>query len=148
MSVCLERTFLIPDATVDSVTDVCHKILRDMRLKIIKREAVEQEQTTILAGEGSLIPLITKVLLYPLGLDDYVQAAQRSGVHIVISPADKGVYLRVCGIALGEATGKPEEYTKEDFMEEVTDTLEAWNFEDRFINRIKAAFPKTKEIDQ
>jgi hypothetical protein len=32
-------------------------------------------------------------------------------------------------------------------IEEVTDTMDAWDFEDKFINKMKAAFPRMKEID-
>lgn len=145
MAVCLGKEFLIHDATVDEVIDACQKALREMGLKIIKRELTSEGRTTVLAGEGALVPLMMKALLVPLGLDDYVRAAQRSGVHIVISPSEDGIHLYVCGIALDEATGKLEKYTKEDIMEEVTDALEVWDFEDKFINKIKATF-KIKEI--
>jgi hypothetical protein len=146
LSICFERELLIPGTNVSEVVDACHKALRDIGLKMIKEESTKEGQTTAFAGEGRLVPLITKTLLSPFGLDDYVRAAQRSGVHIVISADKEGVRLYACGIALNEVTGKLEEYTEEDLMEEVTDTLEAWDFEDKFINKISAIFPKTEEI--
>ena len=146
MSVCFKKKLLISNATVDEVVKVCHEVLKDMGLKITKEEATKEGQTTVFAGEGALVPLMTKALLYPLGLDDYVRSAQRSGIHIVISAGEDGIHLVACGIALDEVTGELEEYTKEDFMEEVTDTLEATDFEDKFVNKILARFPMTEEI--
>ena len=133
-------------ATVDEVVKVCHDILRRMGLKIMKEEPTKEGQTTVFAGEGALVPLMTKVLLSPLGIDNYVRAAQRSGIHIVISPSKKGPHLYACGLALDELTGQLEKYTKEELMEEVTDMVEAWDFEDKFIQEISTRFPKVKEI--
>lgn len=147
MSVCFERKLLISSATVDEVVKVCHDVLRDMGLKIMKEESTKEGQTTVFAGEGALVPLMTKALLSPLGLDNYVRAAQRSGIHIVISPSEKGIHLYACGLALDESTGKLEKYTKEELMEEVTDMVEAWDFENKFIQKISTRFPKVKEIE-
>lgn len=146
----LERKFLIRGANPSQVLDVCHKALRDIGLKVAEEEETEEGRTTILAAEGRAVPLIVKFLLAPIeaiaSIEPYIRAAQRSGVHVVISPAKDGTCLCVYGVALDELTGRLEKYTKEEFMEEVTDTLEAWDFEDKFINKIKAAFPKLKEI--
>jgi hypothetical protein len=50
-------------------------------------------------------------------------------------------------MALDETTGKLARYTKEDLVEEVTNTMEALDFENKFINKIRVAFPKAKEIE-
>ena len=147
MSVCFRKKLLISDATVDEVVKVCHDVLRGMGLKIMKEESTKEGQTTVFAGEGALVPLMTKALLSPLGIDNYVRAAQRSGIHIVISPREKGIHLYACGLALDELTGKLEKYTKEELMEELTDMVEAWDFEDKFIQKISTRFPKVKEIE-
>ena len=146
MSVCFRKKLFIGNATVDEVVKVCHDILRRMGLKIMKEESTKEGQTTVFAGEGALVPLMTKVLLSPLGIDNYVRAAQRSGIHIVVSPSKKGTHLYACGLALDELTGQLEKYTKEELMEEVTDMVEAWDFEDKFIQEISTRFPKVKEI--
>jgi hypothetical protein len=145
MATCRERELYIPDAKISKIVDVCNQALKEMKLKVIEEKSDGEGETTILAGEGALIPLLMKVLLHPIGLDDYIRAAQRSGIHIIISPSKKGVHLYTCGIALNEVTGKLKEYTKEDIIEEVTDTLEESNFEDLFIKKIKTTFPKIKE---
>jgi hypothetical protein len=146
MSVCFEKKLLIDDSTVEEVVKVSHDILKDMGLKIMKEESTKEGRITVFAGEGALVPLVTKGLLAPLGLDNYTRAAQRSGVHVVVLPSEKGIYLYVCGLALDEATGEPEKYSKEDLLEEVTDTLEAWDFEEKFIRKILTKFPKIKEV--
>ena len=145
---CLEREFVIKDATVDEVVDACNKAFKDMGLKITGEEFTKDGKTIVHAAEGALIPLMMKILLYPLRLGDYVKAAQRSGIHVAVSPAKDGVHLYTCGIALDERTGKLAEYTKEEFVEEATDIMEAWDFENGFINKIKAVFPKIKEKRQ
>lgn len=147
MSVCFRKELLISNATVDEVVKVCHDVLRSMGLKIMKEESTKEGKTTVFAGEGALVPLMTKALLSPLGIDNYVRAAQRSGIHIVISPSEKGIHLYACGLALDESTGKLEKYTKEELMEEVTDMVEAWDFEDKIIQKISTRFPKVKEIE-
>lgn len=145
MATCRERELFIPDVKMDKIIDVCNQALKEMKLHLIEEKSDAEGKTSILAGEGALIPFLLKVMLHPVGLDDYVRAAQRSGVHIVISPSRNGVHLYTCGIALNEVTGKLKEYTKEDIVEEVTDTLEEWNFEDSFIKKIKKIFPKIVE---
>jgi hypothetical protein len=145
MATCRERELFIPDVKMDKIIDVCNQTLKEMKLHLMEEKSDAEGKTSILAGEGALIPFLVKVMLHPVGLDDYARAAQRSGVHIVISPSKNGVHLYTCGIALNEVTGKLKEYTKEDIVEEVTDTLEEWNFEDSFIKKIKTMFPKTVE---
>jgi hypothetical protein len=144
---CLEREFVIKNATVDKVVDACNKALEEMGLRTMEEEFTKDGKTIVLAAEGPLVPLMMKVLLYPLRLGDYVKAAQRSGIHVAVSPAKDGIHLFTCGIALDERTGKLADYSKEEVMEEVTDAMEAWDFEDKFINKIKAAFPNIKEIE-
>ncbi len=146
MSVCFERELLIVNTNVDKVVNACHTTLKEIGLKVMKTESTKEGKTTLFAGEGRLVPLLTKALLYPLGLDDYIPSAQRSGIHIMISPRADGIHVIVCGIALDEMTAKLEEYTKEDFIEEVTDTLEAWDFEEKFIKKLLKSFPKSKEL--
>jgi hypothetical protein len=51
-----------------------------------------------------------------------------------------------CGIALSEITGKLASYTKDEVVEEVTDAMEALDFENRFIKKILKHFPKAKQI--
>jgi hypothetical protein len=118
-----------------------------MGLKIMKTEASKEGKTTVLAGEGAVVPLLVRVLSYPFSLGDYLKAAQRSGVHVVVSQGQDGVRIFSCGIALDEISGKRAKYSKQEMIEEVTDTMEAWDFEGKFINRMKAAFPQMKEID-
>jgi hypothetical protein len=143
---CVMREFIIHDASVNEVEKACHKALKEMGLKILKEEETGGGSVAVLAAEGALVPVIVKAFLAPLGLDDYVRAAQRSGLHIGISPGEDGIHLYFCGIALEEVTGKLKQYTQEDIWEEVTDMLEEENFEDKFIKRILSAFPKTEEI--
>ncbi len=145
MSVCFERKFLIRNISVGEVHDVCHRILREMGLKIMKEEFSEDGKTTVLAGEGALVPLITKALLNPFGLDDYVKSAQRTGIHLILSPTKSGVNLYLCGIALEDFGGKHKEYTREEVVEEVTDTLEDWEFEEKFLKKLLSIYPETKE---
>ncbi len=146
-AVCMEKSFLIPDANIDEVIETCHRVLREMGLKIMKTEASQEGKTTVLAGEGAIVPLLVRALSFPFSLGDYVKAAQRSGVHVVVTQSGDGVRLFSCGIALDEVSGREAKYTKEEMIEEVTDTMEAWDFEDRFINRMKVAFPRMKEIE-
>jgi hypothetical protein len=67
-------------------------------------------------------------------------------VHVVISPSKEGVIIYSCGLALDELTGKLAEYASDEDVEEITDTMEALDFENKFIMKIKTLFPKTKEI--
>jgi hypothetical protein len=146
-AVCLERKLLIPDAKVDEVASACQKAFKEMGLKIMQTEKTKEGSTTVLAGEGALVPLTLRTLLYPFSLQQYVKAAQRSGVHVVISPSEQGTIIYSCGLALDELTGKPAKYASDEDIEEITDTMEALDFENKFIAKIKAIFPKTKEIE-
>ena len=146
-AVCLEKKLLIPEANVDEVASACQKAFKEMGLKVMKTEKTSEGNTTVLAGEGALVPLTLRTLLYPFSLQQYVKAAQRSGVHVVISPSEKGVVVFSCGLALDELTGKPAKYASDDDIEEITDTMEALDFEDKFIKKIKTIFPKTKEME-
>ncbi len=146
-AVCMAKSFLIPDANVDEVIETCHRVLKEMGLKIMKTEASQEGKTTVLAGEGAIVPLLVRALSFPFSLGDYVKAAQRSGVHVVVTQSEDGVRLFSCGIALDEISGKEAKYTKEEMIEEVTDTMEAWDFEDKFINKMKVVFPRMKEIE-
>lgn len=144
--VCMDREVLIEDAPVDEVISFCNQALKGMRLRIEKEESSQDGRTTIFASEGAVVPLTLKVLLYPFSLGEYVKTAQRSGMHIVISPAKDGIHVYSCGIALDEVTGKLAEYTKDEIVEEVTNTMEALDFENKFIKRILVKFPKAKQI--
>jgi hypothetical protein len=145
-AVCLEREILIEDVSVAEVTSFCNETLKEMRLKIKKEESSRDGKTTIFASEGALVPLISKVLLYPFSLSEYIKTAQRSGLHVVISPGKDGIHVYSCGLALDEITGKLAKYTKEEVFEEVTDTMEALDFENKFIKKITEHFPKAKQI--
>ena len=145
--VCLERKLVVPDATVEDVALACQRVFKEMGLKVMKTEKTKEGSTTVLAGEGALVPLTLRTLLYPFSIQQYVKAAQRSGVHVVISPSEEGTILYSCGLALDEITGKPaKEFTEED-MDEITNTMEALDFENKFLNKIKDLFPKTREIE-
>jgi hypothetical protein len=117
-----------------------------MGLKVTKEEKTKEGSTIVLASEGALVPLTLRTLLYPFSLQQYVKAAQRSGVHVVISPSEEGVIVYSCGLALDELTGKPAKYSEED-VEEFTDTMEALDFENKFVRKMKSIFPKTREIE-
>jgi len=145
-AVCLEKEVLIKDASVDEVISFCNEALKDMKLGIKKEELSRDGKTTIFASEGALIPLVMKTLLFPFSLGEYVRAAQRSGMHVVVSPSKDGIHLYSCGIALDEITGKLAKYTKDEVVEEVTDTMEALDFENKFIKRILEHFPKSKQV--
>jgi hypothetical protein len=145
-AVCLEKEVLIKDASVEEVISFCNEALKEMKLRIKKEESSHDGKTTILASEGALVPLVLKTLLFPFSLGEYVKAAQRSGMHVVISPSKDGIHLYSCGIALDEITGKLAKYTKDEVVEEVTDTMEALDFENKFIKRILEHFPKSKQI--
>lgn len=145
--VCLERKFLIPDAKVEDVALACQKAFKEMGLKVMKTEKAKEGSTTVLAGEGALVPLTLRTLLFPFSLQQYFKIAQRSGVHVVISPSKEGTMIYSCGLALDERTGKPAEYVSDEDVEEITDTMEALDFENKFLAKIKAIFPKTSEIE-
>lgn len=146
-AVCLERKLLIPEAKVVDVTSACQKAFKEMGLRIMQTEKTKEGSTEVLAGEGALVPLTLRTLLYPFSLQHYIKVAQRSGVHVVISPSEGGVVLYSCGLALDEMTGKPAKYASDEDVEEITDTMEALDFENKFMKKIKAIFPKTKEIE-
>jgi hypothetical protein len=78
---------------------------------------------------------------------EYIKKAQRSGMHVVVSPSKDGIHVYSCGIALSEITGKLASYTKDEVVEEVTDAAEAWDFENRFIKKILEHFPNAKQIE-
>ncbi len=146
-AVCLEKEILIPGATVDQVVSFCNQALKEMRLRIRTKESTGEGNTTIFASEGPLLPLILKTLLSPFNLAEYIKQAQRSGMHVVVSPNKDGIHVHSCGIALSEITGKQASYTKDEVTEEVTDAAEAWDFENKFIKKILEHFPKAKQIE-
>jgi hypothetical protein len=147
-AVCLEKKLLIPEAKVEDVASACQKAFKEMGLKIMKTEKTSEGSTTVMAGEGALVPLTMRTLLYPFSMQQFVKAAQRSGVHVVISPSPEGVIVYSCGLALDELTGKPAKYASDEDIEEITDTLEALDFENKFITKIRTTFPKTRDIEQ
>jgi hypothetical protein len=144
--VCLEKEVLIKGTNIDEVISFCNEVLKEMRLKIEKEESTRDGKTTIFANEGALVPLILRTLLFPFSMSEYVKAAQRSGLHVVISSSEDGIHVYSCGIALDEVTGKLAKYTKEEVVEEVTDMMEALSFEDRFIKGLLKRFPKATQI--
>jgi len=144
-AVCLERHFIIHDATLDQVVDACEKAFKEMKLKVTEEKSVRDGKITVLAKEGALLPLTIKTLLFPFSISNYIKSAQRSGVHVLISPAEEGIHLHSCGIALDETTGDLAKYSKEDLIEEVTTTMEAMDFENNFLKKIFAIFPKVEE---
>jgi len=146
-SVCLERKLVVPDSNVEDVALACQKAFKEMHLRVMKTERTKDGSTSELAGEGALVPLILRTLLYPFSIQQYVEAAQRSGVHVVISPSKEGTIIYSCGLALDEITGKPAKTLSEEDMDDITNTLEAIDFENKFIKKIMELFPKTKEIE-
>jgi len=145
-AVCLEKKLYVPEAKLEDVASACQKALKDMGLKIMYTEETPEGSEIVMAGEGALVPLTVRTLLYPFSLQDFVKAAQRSGVHVVISPSPRGVIIYSCGLNLDELTGKPAKYDEED-LEEITGTLESLDFENKFLAKIKRTFPNTKEIE-
>jgi hypothetical protein len=146
-AVCLEKKLFIPEVKVGDVTLACRRALKEMGLKVMKEETTKDASTTVLAVEGALLPLTLRTLLYPFSLQQYIKAAQRSGVHVVVSPSEDGVILYSCGLALDELTGKPAQYVSDEDVEEITDTMEALDFENKFLKKIKENFPRTREIE-
>jgi len=144
--VCAEKKLLVPGARVDEVASACQKTFKNMGLRVTKSEKTKDGSTDVLASERALVPLTLRTLLYPFSLQQYVKAAQRSGIHVVIAPSEEGVIIYSCGLALDDLTGKPAEYISDDAVEEITETLEAIDFENKFVKKIKEIFPKTKEI--
>ena len=145
-AVCLERKLLVPDGKVDDVASACRKAFKEMGLKVMRTEKTKEGSTIVLAGEGALVPLTLRTLLYPFSIQQYVKAAQRSGVHVVISPSEGGTVIYSCGLALDELSGKPAKFSDED-VEEIANTMEALDFENKFMKKMKELFPKTKEIE-
>lgn len=145
-AVCLEKKLLIPEAKVEDVATVCQKAFKEMGLRIMQNQKTPDGSDTVLAGERALVPLTLRTLLYPFSLQNFIKAAQRSGVHVVISPSPQGVVIYSCGLALDELTGKPAKYDEQG-VEEITDTMEALDFENKFLAKIKTKFPRTKEIE-
>ena len=144
-SVCLNRKFIIRNVTVDQVVEEANKALGEMGLKI-KKEAVIEGKTSIFATEGALVPVVLKILTYPLGWYDFLRSAQRSGVHVLVAPGDDGVHIYVCGISLGPVHGRPEKYP-EITIKEVTDTLKDLDFEENFIKKVISVFPQAEEVE-
>lgn len=145
-AVCFDREVLVKDASVDEVVSFCNQALKAMRLRIDKEKSSRDGKTTIFASEGALVPLTLKVLLSPFNFQEYVKKAQRSGLHVVVSSDKAGVHVYSCGIALDEITGKLAKYTKDKIVEEVTNTLDELDFENKFVKRILEHFPKAKQI--
>jgi hypothetical protein len=139
---------VIETASVDKVVKVCEEALKGMGLKVTKEERHKDGTTSVMAKERAFIPLTMRVLSYPFSLGEYIKSAQRAGLHVVISPCGDGVRVLSCGIALDEVSGKPATYTKEETIEEITDFMEATDFENKFINKIKAAFPNYRDVKQ
>lgn len=146
-AVCLERKLLVPDAKVDDVALACQKAFKEMGLKVMKTERTKEGSATVLAGEGALVPLTLRTLLSPFSIQQYVKAAQRSGVHVVISPSEEGTMIYSCGLALDELTGKPAKSFSDVDMDEISNTMEALDFENKFLKKIKELFPNTREIE-
>jgi hypothetical protein len=146
-AVCLERKLVVPDAKVDDVALACQRAFKEMGLRVMKTERTKEGSATVLAGEGALVPLTLRTLLSPFSIQQYVKAAQRSGVHVVISPSEEGTMIYSCGLALDELTGKPAKSFSDEDMDEITNTMEALDFENKFMKKIKQLFPKTKEIE-
>ena len=146
-AVCMETKLLVPDAKVEDVALACQRAFKEMGLRVMKTEKTKDGTTTVLAGEGALLPLTLRTLLYPFSIQQYVKAAQRSGVHVVISPSEEGTIVYSCGLALDEITGKPVESVSDEDMDEITNTMEALDFENKFIKKLKEHFPKTREIE-
>ena len=145
-AVCFDKEVLVKDASLDEVVNFCNQALKAMRLRIDKEESSQDGKTTIFASEGALVPLTLKVLLSPFNMQEFVKKAQRSGLHVVVSPDKAGVHVYSYGIALDEITGKLAEYTKDEIVEEVTNTLDELDFENKFVKRILEHFPKAKQI--
>jgi hypothetical protein len=146
-AVCLERRLLVPGAKVDDVALACKKAFKEMGLKVIKTERTKEGSTSVFAREGALVPLTLRALLFPFSLQQYIKTAQRSGVHVAISPSEGGAIVYSCGLALDELTGKPAKYMSDEYMEELTDTMEALDFENKFLKKMKELFPKAKETE-
>jgi len=146
LAVCAERKLLVPNTKVDEVASACQQAFKNIGMKVTKSEKTKEGSADVFASERGLVPLTLRVLLYPFSLQQYVKAAQRSGIHVVIAPSKDGVTIYSCGLALDELTGKPAKYIPDDDVEEITETMEAIDFENKFVKKIKEIFPNTKEI--
>jgi len=146
-AVCYERKFVIPNADVDEVFSACQKAFKNMGLRVMNTEKSSDGSETVLAGERALVPLTIRTLLYPLSIQHYVKAAQRSGIHVVISPSKAGTLLYFCGLMLDEITGKPMEDLSDADMDDITNTMEALDFENKFLTKIREMFPTMKEAE-
>ncbi len=138
--VCSNRLLLIRGSSVEAVVAAVNTALQNMGLKIKKSETFKGGKSSIFAAEGAWLPIILRILTFPLAFKDYTQSAQRGGIHLIVAPSDQGVGVNVCGLALDEITGRPEKYP-EPSMEEVTDTLKSLDFEEKFINNLRISFP-------
>jgi hypothetical protein len=145
-TVCLNRKFLIKNASADKVISESHKALVNIGLKL-KKESSLDGKTSMFAAEGALVPITLKVITYVWNLSEYMKSAQRAGIHVLVVPSSEGVYMYVCGFSIGNITGRPEKYP-EVSVEEVTDTLNALNFEEKFVNAMTSAFPELEEVSQ
>jgi hypothetical protein len=67
-------------------------------------------------------------------------------MHVVVSSGKDGIHVYSCGLALDELTGKLAKYTKDEVAEEVSSTMEALDFENKFIKKILTHYPKAKQI--
>jgi hypothetical protein len=143
--VCSNRGVMIRGSTLEAVVEAVEVALKEMGLKIKKSESFEGGKTSIFAAEGAWLPIILKTITFPITIKDYVKSAQRGGIHVLVTPSDGGVLVNVCGLALSEVTGRPEKYP-EPSMEEVTDTLKSFQFEENFINNLKLSFPDLQEL--
>jgi len=144
-SVCFEKELIVKDVSVHDVFNVCENALKGMGLKTMIEENAKDGHVTVMASERALVPLVMKMLTYPFSLGEYVKSAQRSGIHVVISSEKDGIHMRSCGIALDEISGKLATYTKDEIVEEITNMMEATDFENKFIKKVKAAFPNITE---
>ena len=140
-AICSYRKLLVRDASVPQVEEACRKAIKDIGMKVKKEEPSEKGTISIFAAQGALVPLTMKVLSHPFGMDDYLKSAQRSGIHLLVAQAENGVNVTFCGLALGDTTGRPQKYP-EVTIEEVTDTLDDLEFEEKFIKALKTSFPK------
>ncbi len=138
--ICSNKLLIIKGSTTEAVVGAVEVALKNMGLKIKKSETFEGGKSSIFAAEGAWLPILFRALTLPLTIKDYSKSAQRGGIHLLVAPSDEGVRVNVCGLALSELTGRPEKYP-EPSMEEVTDTLEALDFEEKFISNLRLSFP-------
>ncbi len=65
-AVCLEKKMFIPEAKLEDVASVCHKVLKDMGLKITDEEKTKEGNITVMARERALVPLTLRTMLVPV----------------------------------------------------------------------------------